>query len=65
MKRFLINLAITVAGFYAVVSFVSFTPSPFDWEVGGRAAFALFTLVVAGTWTAVEELDPNNQKSRL
>jgi hypothetical protein len=63
MKRFLINLLVTVLGFYVVVSFVSFTPSPFDWEVGGRAAFALFTLIVAGTWTAVEELDPKNSKS--
>jgi hypothetical protein len=65
MKRFLINLLVTVLGFYAVVCFISYHPNPIDWDRGGRAAFALFSLLIAGAWTAFEESDFNNQNSRL
>ena len=63
MKRFLINLAITVASFYVIVCFISFYPNPTDWDRGGRAAFALFSLVVAGTCTAFQESDFKNSRS--
>ena len=63
MKRFLINLAITVASFYVIVCFISYPPNPNDWDRGGRAAFALFSLIIAGTWTAFEESDFKNSRS--
>jgi len=65
MKRFLINLAITVASVYAFVSFVSYTPNPIDWDEGGRAAFALFSLLIAGICTAFQDSDIDNQKSKI
>jgi hypothetical protein len=57
MRKFLINLAITVASFYAVVCFVSFTPNPSHWDVGGRAAFTMFSLLVSLVATAIQESD--------
>lgn len=63
MKKFLINLLVTVLGFYAVVCFISYHPNPIDWDRGGRAAFALFSLIIAGTWTAFEESDFKDSRS--
>jgi uncharacterized membrane protein len=57
MRQFLINLGITVASFYVVVCFVSFTPNPLHWDVGGRAAFTLFSLLVSLVATAIQESD--------
>jgi hypothetical protein len=65
MKRFLINLLITVLWFYVIVCFISYLPNPIDWDTGGRAAFAFFSLLIAGTCTAFQESDFNNQNSRL
>ena len=65
MKRFLINLLVIVLGFYVVVCFISYYPNPIDWDRGGRAAFAFFSLLIAGTWTVFEESNFNNQNSRL
>jgi hypothetical protein len=65
MRKFLINLLVTVLGFYVVVSFISYHPNPIDWDKGGRAAFAFFSLMIAGVYTAFEESEINNQKSKI
>ena len=45
MKQFLTILAIVTASMYAIIVFISFTPNPQTWEVGGRSAFAFFDFI--------------------
>lgn len=61
MKQYLINLSITVASFYVVVCFVSFLPNPSHWDVGGRAAFTMFSVLVSLVATAIQESDSYKQ----
>jgi len=61
MRQFLINLGITIASFYVVVCFVSFLPNPLHWDVGGRAAFTMFSLLISLVATAIQESDSYKQ----
>jgi uncharacterized membrane protein len=63
MRQFLINLGITVASFYVVVSFVSFLPNPLHWDVGGRAAFTMFSVLVSLVATAIQEAESERKLS--
>jgi hypothetical protein len=65
MRQYLINLAITVASFYVVVSFVSFTPNPLHWDVGGRAAFTLFSLLISVVATAIQEAEAERKLNQF
>jgi uncharacterized membrane protein len=65
MRQFLINLGITVASFYVVVCFVSFLPNPLHWDVGGRAAFTLFSLLISVVATAIQEAESERKLNQL
>jgi uncharacterized membrane protein len=65
MRQYLINLAITVASFYVVVCFVSFLPNPLHWDVGGRAAFTLFSLLISVVATAIQEAESERKLNQF
>jgi hypothetical protein len=65
MKQYLINLAITVASFYVVVCFVSFLPNPLHWDVGGRAAFTMFSLLISLVATAIQEAESERKLNQF
>lgn len=55
MKKFLVFLTITMFLFYILVAFISFLPNPATWDVGGRAAFAIFSILIAITAYMIHE----------
>jgi len=64
MKSYFKTLALVSISFYALVSFVSFTPNLTHWDVGGRGAFAFFTIIVSVVVEVAMESFNNEQASK-
>jgi hypothetical protein len=62
MKSYFKTLALVTISFYALVSFVSFTPNLTHWDVGGRGAFAFFTIIISIV-VEVAMAEFNNEKT--
>ena len=62
MKQFLTIFAIITASMYAIIVFISFTPNPQTWEVGGRSAFAFFDFAFSLTAYLVYESENKTSK---
>jgi hypothetical protein len=64
MKSYFKTLALVSISFYALVSFVSFTPNLTHWDVGGRGAFAFFTIIVSVVVEVAMDSFNNEQESK-
>lgn len=65
MKSYFKTLALVTLCFYALVSFVSFTPNPSDWGNGGRGAFVFFSMMLSLVIDiAFNEYNKENHKTR-
>lgn len=65
MKSYFKTLALVSICFYTLVAFVSFTPNPTHWDVGGRGAFAFFSIIIAIVIdVAFNEYNKENNKTR-
>jgi hypothetical protein len=65
MKQFVINLAIVMLSIYAVICFISFTPHPLHWDVGGRGAFMFFSLFLSVVVTSIQEAESDKKLNRF
>jgi hypothetical protein len=54
-KHIIKCIGIAMLIMYGIVTFISYLPNPSDWGVGGRAAFAIFSILIAITAYMIHE----------